>query len=460
MFHDNSRKVIRYFGLTLSLLLFTSIFLDAGTFRIDIRESSHELRPGLFTTVWAYNGIVPGVPIIVSPGERVVVHVTNNLSVPTNIHWHGLEVPNDQDGPAIIIKPGASFTYEFTVTEPGTYWYHSHMPPVLDQMDMGLYGAFIVKDPADERYSKDHTFILDDWLLGANGERLPGTISGMMERIGNVMTVNGKTGSSIEPLIFKQGELHKLRFINASTAAVHKLSITGHQFRVTHTDGHSLAEPYMTNTITIHPGERIDAEVSATSSTEKSWEIASENSRLRISIPILYTAERVDTVTSPFRAPKSRAFPNIFDTSPNQTLILNSSMGLPNSDGRNMGHGTMGGMMGRGMGMVWTINGKAFPHIDPIKVKVGEVVKIRIKNNDTSMMHPMDHPIHIHGTHFQVVSINGEKPEQEIWKDTINVPAGKYVDIAFVMKNPGDWMLHCHIIDHEDNGMMTIIKAR
>jgi len=453
------RNIIRYFGLMCGLLL-SSITAHAKIFNIDIRESSHELRPGLFTTVWAYNGTVPGPSLVVSPGERIVVKVTNNLKVPTNIHWHGLEVPNNQDGPAVTIHPGTSFTYEFTVMEPGTYWYHSHMPPVLDQLDMGLYGAFIVKDPIDEKYSGDHTFILDDWFLGAKGERLPGTGRGMMERIGNVMTINGKTGNAIEPLLFKQGELHKLRFINASTAAVHKLRITGHSFRVTHTDGHPLVESYSTDTITLHPGERLDVEVAAISTAGTSWGILSEDANLRIQIPIHYASGKVDTVSFPYIPPKSRAFPNIGDAKPNHILSLSSGMGMHNPSSGIMGHGMMGGMMGGSMGMVWMINGKAFPYTDPIRIKVGDVVKIRIQNNDIGMMHPMDHPIHIHGTYFQVLSINGKEPERETWKDTINIPAGKYVDIAFVMKNPGDWMLHCHIIDHEDNGMMTIIKAQ
>lgn len=119
-----------------------------------------------------------------------------------------------------------------------------------------------------------------------------------------------------------------------------------------------------------------------------------------------------------------------------------------------------GGMMGGSMTdmMRWTINGKSWPDTAPLKVKVGTVVKVRFVNRDT-MMHQMDHPMHLHGAYFQVVSENGRKPARETWKDTVNVPAGQYVDIAFRFVNPGDWMLHCHIIDHEDNGLMTMVQA-
>ena len=181
------------------------------------------MKPGLSTTVWTYNGTVPGTPIVVHEGENVIVEGVNHLPVTTNIHWHGLVVPNDQDGPNRVIEPGASFRYEFTAKEAGTYWYHSHYRPVLTQVDMGLYAPFIVKTNADDKYSGDHILVLDDWYLDENGNRLTGTARGTMERYGNIETVNGKTGEAIEPLVFKPGELHKLRFINASTAAYHTL---------------------------------------------------------------------------------------------------------------------------------------------------------------------------------------------------------------------------------------------
>ena len=110
--------------------------------------------------------------------------------------------------------------------------------------------------------------------------------------------------------------------------------------------------------------------------------------------------------------------------------------------------------------MQWTINGKSFPDTDPLPVTIGQVVKVRFFNKDTMGMHRMDHPMYIHGAYFQVVSLNGQRPPREMWKDTVNVPSGQYVDVAFVMTNPGEWMLHCHILDHEDNGLMTMIIAK
>jgi FtsP/CotA-like multicopper oxidase with cupredoxin domain len=124
------------------------------------------------------------------------------------------------------------------------------------------------------------------------------------------------------------------------------------------------------------------------------------------------------------------------------------------------GHGVMPAVQAGDSGMRWTLNGKVFPDTDLLPVKIGQVAKVRFWNKDVQGMHPMDHPIHVHGAYFQVISLNGKSPVRETWKDTINVPAAEYVDVAFVMQHTGEWMLHCHILDHEDGGMMTVITAR
>lgn len=432
--------------------------LFAVEIRLNLQVAQWELRPGLTTSVWSYNGQVPGTPIVVEKGEKMVIEAVNQLPVATNIHWHGLEVPNDQDGPGVAIQPGGRLRYEFTVGETGYYWYHSHQRPVLPQLDLGLYGPFIVKAAEDGRYSEDHVLVLDDWYLDTSGKRLEGTYRGEMERYGNIETVNGKTGDAIASLVFQSGELHKLRFINASTAAVHTLRIEGHQFRVTHTDGHPLMQPYLTDTIVLSPGERLDAEVAAVGQDGRSYAIASERPELGLRMPISYRAAARQRLPSPFVPSRSKAVPGVKEKTPDGVLELNSMAGMS---------GGMSGMdqmmdMGGGMGAMkrWTINGRSYPDTEPIFVKTGELMKLRIRNSDTQTGHEMDHPMHIHGTYFQVVSVNSRDPERETWKDTINVPAGQFVDIAFIMKNPGQWMLHCHIIDHEDRGMVTIVQAR
>jgi len=462
--------LVPYRPLLLSVMALD--FLGAATFKLDLQPADWSLAPGLVTSAWTYGGTVPGPMVKVAPGERVVIEGTNRLPVATNIHWHGLEIPNDQDGPARTIQPGASFRYEFTVPGPGTYWFHSHYRPVLEQVDRGLYGAFVIAAPEDAKYSGDDVLVLDDWYLDAQGKRLPGSASGMMERLGNHETVNGKTGKAIPALTWTAGELHKLRFVNASTAAVHTLSISGHRFRVTHLDGHPLSEPYDADSITLSPGERIDVEVTATGKPGETYEMFSGHPELGLVIPITYRPGSVAPVASPFIPPKPHGFEGIEKAGPDYTLELDSGMAGGMMSGGMMSGGMMGGgmmqggMMGQG-GMMpsasmmrWTINGASYPDTKPLVAKLGRVTKVRLVNKDTRMMHPMDHPIHLHGTAFQVVSINGRRPPREMWKDTYNVPAGGYVDIAFRYVNPGDWMLHCHILDHEDGGMMTVLKVQ
>jgi len=245
----------------------------------------------------------------------------------------------------------------------------------------------------------------------------------------------------------------------ASTAAVHTIRVSGHSFRVTHTDGHPLARPNETDRITLAPGERIDAEIFASGREGQRFEMASGRKELGISIPIVYGEGSVPAVTSPFVPPRPRAYLPAPPDRPDFALELSSAMGMVGGEGMMMG----GMMMGGGSNALrWTINGKSYPETARLDVPVGEVITMRIRNRDMmSMMmgHRMDHPIHLHGTFFQVLSINGQAPMDELWKDTIPVPSGGYVDIAFVMAKPGDWLLHCHIIDHEDGGMMSVIRA-
>ena len=375
--HSKWRSCIS--AAAVAALLTLSATAQAANINLDIKTNTWELKPGLSTSVWTYNGTVPGTPIVVHEGERVTVDGVNHLPVTTNIHWHGLIVPNDQDGPARTIQPGATFHYEFTAKEAGTYWYHSHYRPVLTQVDMGLYAPFIVKTAADDKYSGDHVLVLDDWYLDKNGNRLTGTARGDMERYGNIETVNGKTGKAIEPLIFRPGELHKLRFINASTAAYHTLHIDGHVFRVTHTDGHPLVEPYLTNTITLAPGERIDAEVAAAGKSGHVYYLTSDRPELGINVPIEYKGEAVPQVSSPFVPPASKGFPGIAEKAPDYVLELGSTM--MESEQSDMMH-NMAGMQHMSMGnentmamdnhmhspenMQWTINGKTFPNTGPM----------------------------------------------------------------------------------------------
>ncbi len=452
---SSSRTIPGARFLLASIYLFLALAIHAADYRLELVETAWELKPGLVTKAWTFGGSVPGTPIVVRKGETVRIEVVNRLPETTNVHWHGLVLPVEQDGPSLAIAPDATHRYEFVAGQTGTYWYHPHSMPVLPQLDRGLYGSFIVLAPEDALYSGDHTFILDDWLLDARGTRVEGVQAGAMERHGNIETVNGKTGPAIAPLTVKSGELHKLRFINASTASDHTLRIEGHRFRVTHTDGQALSKPYFTDSFKLSPGERIDAELEATGVEGQRYNILSSRPSAGLVIPVVYGMGKVPLVASPFVPPAPRALPVKAGSRADIVLELGSAMG-----GGHGGHGSMGS--GTAM-MRWTINGSSHPDTLPLEVEVGKVVTMRVYDRDRMAMmmgHQMEHSVHLHGTTFQVLSINGKRPSGELWKDTVPVPSRGYVDLAFVMTNPGDWMLHCHIIDHEDGGMMTVVQAR
>lgn len=425
-------------------------YAPQSSYNITIKDTEHSIQGSKMTAAKGYETDVgyPGGMIIVDKNEALNFTVTNTLKDATSVHWHGLKVPNDQDGPGSVLQAGERAAFAFKLDQAGTNWYHPHERPILPQLNTGLYAPFIVKDDFDDQYAGDYVLVLDDWALAPSGAIDDKYSVGDMEILGNKETVNGRSGEDIYPVSLKKGEVVKLRFINASTAQSHTLALDGHEMRVTHLDGYKLLEPYTAGAITLFPGERVDVEVKGIK-TEGTYYINNERN-FGMSIPVVYEGVG-EEMASPFVPDVPRAFAQI-DTRPvDFEFVLNSKM-------------ERGSEHGAGMSMdmekiMWTINDMSYPDMKATDLKVGQVYKFRFTNNDTEMMHAMSHPIHIHGEHFQVVSINGTAPASELFKDTMEVKPGEYVDIAIRFDNPGMWMLHCHIIDHEDNGMLTVLNV-
>ncbi|MDR1870270.1 MAG: multicopper oxidase family protein [Treponema sp.] len=426
-------------------------------YNINIVNAKTKLKSGK-TDIYQYETGMPGGMIIVRRDESLTFNVTNSLNTKTSLHWHGLRVPYDQDGPSVVLNSGDTHTFNFTLDMTGTHWYHPHMRPILPQLNRGLYAPFIIKEDYDSQYAGDYVFTLDDWTINpldnsiADDNNNYGGSHGYTELVGNVETVNRRYGNDIYPVTLKKGEIVKLRFINASTAQSHTLSMAGHEFRVTHLDGHYLLEPYTANRIRIAPGERVDAELKGIKS-EGTYYIRNERG-YGIRIPVKYKGVGKE-MESPFVPGVSKSFGKTPGATPDHTYVLNSNMDHSGDSHENESIATS-----------WTINGKAFvDHTsgDEVydKCTVDQVYILRFKNEDVGgLMHHINrHPMHLHGGHFQVVSINGTAPEREMWKDTMEIPANTYVDVAVKFQYPGHWMLHCHIIDHEDNGMLTMIIA-
>lgn len=232
---------------------------------------------GKTITAWAYNGQIPGPEIRVMEGDKVKIKFTNKLPKATTIHWHGLNVPNSMDGvPGLTqdaIKPGASFTYEFTAGPAGTHFYHAHGSSGSDeaqQLDMGLSGAFIVEPANYQKPDKEYTLVLDEWQKTGSDFNMAmqdmNMASGMsMDMNYNLFTINGLSYPDTKSLDVKQGDKVRIRLINAGTSASHPMHLHGHQFKIVATDGNPVPEAAQLtkNTITVNPGETYDIEFTA-----------------------------------------------------------------------------------------------------------------------------------------------------------------------------------------------------
>ncbi len=211
-----------------------------------------EFDVGKTVEAWTYNGVVPGPEIRVTEGDKIRVHVTNNLPESTSIHWHGLILPNDQDGVPFLtqppIKPGAEYTYEFTAQEgnAGTHMYHSHHNSAK-QVTMGLLGAFIIepKDPSTRpAFDREYSIILNDGPIGG-------------------YSINGKGFPATEPLVAKKGERILVRYFNEGLM-IHPMHLHGMPQLVIAQDGWLLPQPYHCDTLNIAPGQRFEVLVDCT----------------------------------------------------------------------------------------------------------------------------------------------------------------------------------------------------
>jgi manganese oxidase len=224
--------------------------LDDGTLQWEITASviEWETEPGIVLEAYAYNGVVPGPQLRAQIGDRVRILFTNELPEPSTIHFHGLIVPNDMDGVAVInqdaVMPGETFTYEFELRNAGSHMYHSHFM-AEHQVPMGLLGAFVVEDPEDP-YSDvalDYPMIVNDGPLG--------------------YTINGKGFPATEPLVAQLGDRIRIRYMNEGLQ-IHPMHLHGIPQLVVAKDGYLLPNPHYEDTVLVAPGERVDVIVDAT----------------------------------------------------------------------------------------------------------------------------------------------------------------------------------------------------
>ena len=419
------------------------------------------------TAVWSYNAQVPGPTLRARQGDRLRVVVENALAQETTVHWHGVRLPNAMDGVPHLTQPpiaqnGGTFVYEFDLPDAGTYWYHPHARS-SEQIGRGLSGALIVEEGEPIRVDRDVTWVLDDWRLERNAQIHP-DFGNMMDathagRIGNTVTINGVVPESDT---VRAGERIRLRLVNVANARIFALEFAGHDPRIVAIDGQPV-EPHAPegDRVVVAPAMRVDLVIDMAGKPGERYAVHDRyypRQHYRV-LDLAYTNEpplRESPLDAPIRLPANPVpEPDVANAERHRVLLGGGMMG------RMMG-GMMGGrmmsmrdMMGRGM--AWTLNGMAESSHTPAPMFTlarGRSYVIEMVN-DTAW----DHPMHLHGYAFRVVTRNGAPTRHRPWQDTVLLAPEDRVEIAFVADNPGSWMFHCHILEHMAAGMMAVVRV-
>jgi FtsP/CotA-like multicopper oxidase with cupredoxin domain len=424
------------------------------------------------TAVWCFNGRVPGTELRLAQGERVRIEVVNRLAESTTVHWHGVRVPNAMDGvPGLTqdpIAPGGRFVYEFDALDAGTFWYHPHSR-AYEQVERGLAGAFIVEEREAPEADRDVTWVLDDWRLtraaGVSDDFLSPFDTTHAGRLGNTVTVNGAIAERFE---LRAGERVRLRLVNVANARTFGLQFAGHRPWIVAYDGHPV-EPHQParGTVVIGASQRVDLlldAVGAPGSSHVVRDVYYPRQAYRL-LDLAYRDE--EALRSEARAAPRALPPNplpepvLEGAAAHEVRITGGAMSanLPQPSFAERAARELRRMLGsHEPDPAWALNGVAITgehtHAPILTVKRGATVVIDFRNET---MWP--HPMHLHGHAFRVVERNGRPNPLREWRDTVLLERRESARIAFVADNPGDWMLHCHVLEHQAAGMMATFRV-
>jgi FtsP/CotA-like multicopper oxidase with cupredoxin domain len=458
---------------------------------------------GRTVTMLGFNGQYPGPLIHVAQGSTITVHFTNRTDFPTAVHWHGLRLENRFDGVPHVtqdpVPPGGSFEYKVHFRDAGIYWYHPHHREDALQ-DLGLYGNLLVRSRDPEFFgpaNRDEILMLDDLLVNDSklvGYGLEAATHALMGRFGNVLLVNGEPRWEASA---RRGEVVRFFFTNVSSTRVFNLSFQpAARMKVVASDLSRFEREEWVDHVTIAPAERyvVDVQFDAAAAGgrfnlvnrvraidhvqarffEESQTLGTVHVAAAAAVPDhrdafdrLRTNAAVKAEIDPYRQQFARPVDR-------ELLITLRASDLPfplapllnfESVYRNPVEwsGTMPEMdwIVTTRSAHWMLRDVATQHenmdID-WRFRVGDVVKLRLVN-DRNALHAMQHPIHIHGQRFLVLSANGVPNENLVWKDTVLVPTGFVVDVLVELSNPGRWMLHCHIAEHIETGMRMVFEV-
>ena len=390
------------------------------TVNLVARQGKVKLASGREVDGYSLNGTTPGPTITATEGQMIEVRV-RNASVDDGIalHWHGIDVPNAEDGVAGVTQDavgvGESYTYRFVAEQVGTYWYHSHQVS-HEQVIGGLLAPLVVmpKDGIDQ--DKD--------------------VLGVAHTYRGIRTLNGREGTTRAPA--QPGERVRVRVVNSDNATMPVWSST--PYKVLAIDGDDLNGPTSVSDqfLNLPAGGRADLEIIVPTAGAARVQLAAATAFIvgpgDTPVPARPVQPKRELNLLGYGSPE----PLPFDiTKPDRRFDFEIGRRFGFLDGR--------------PGFWWTINGHRYPDVPMFMVREGDVVTFRFKNNSGQV-----HPMHLHGHHVVVIARNG-KPLRgsPIWYDSFDVRDGETVDIAFRADNPGIWMDHCHNLPHAAEGLVA-----
>ncbi|WP_374999584.1 multicopper oxidase family protein [Aeromicrobium sp. CTD01-1L150] len=422
--------------------------LDAdGTrvFELQMQQGSSDLGQGRETPTWGINGDHLGPTVRATRGEDVRVEVTNDVGEDTTLHWHGMHLPARMDGgPHQMVAPGETWRPTWTIDQPAaTLWYHPHLHgSTAEHVYRGMAGMFIIDDEQstgldlpDEYGVDDVPLIVQDKSFTDDGElQKSGSFFSDLGVLGDTILVNGTPG----PYLDVETELVRLRLLNGSTGRTFTFALDDERtFDVVATDGGLLAEPVSMRTLQLAPGERGEIVV----------RMRAGETRVLRSLPVAGDDNRFAGGDSRFDVMELRAAETLRPSAPVPgSLVEVQRLREEDADAERSFRLTGTSINGRSMDM----------HRIDETVEVGstEIWSVRNDNGGTH------HSFHVHDVQFQVLDIDGEAPPAHLsgWKDTVWLPNRQTVRLIMRFADHTDpdvpYMYHCHMLRHEDQGMM------
>ena len=437
--------------------------LDAGAqktpkadYSLNIAPATLDIGPGVSIKTIAYNGQVPGPMLRLREGVPVNIDVTNSSANADIVHWHGLGIDSLNDGAmeegSPMIPPGGHLRYSFTPRPAGTRWYHTHAGAGSDltrSTYTGQFGFLMIEGkPSPGNYDQEIFLAIHHWqpsfvpmvmdmrANSANQPLTPGSDVGY-----KYATVNQHMLGAGEPIRVKQGQRVLVHLLNASATENAVLALPGHTFKVISMDGNPVPSPKAVEVLSLAVAERIDAIVEM--NNPGVWVLGStlaDARKMGLGIVVEYAGRSgapVWTDPTPAEWDYAQFALTTPAAAPDETVTLTFR--------------DIGSVNGSQFD-TWTVNNKAWPDVDPIRVQAGKRYRLVLRNGSGDQ-----HPVHLHRHTFEVAQI-GKTQLSGLRKDVINLMPLETVAVDFVADNPGDTLFHCHQQLHMDFGFMTIIK--